>query len=65
MNRAYKTAESFPSFLFIGSDGAGEAAYALDLSGKDAAVFEVPFIGLPTDARAIASSFAFFAGSLA
>jgi len=41
--------------FFIGSDGGGEA-YAFDLSRTDATVFEVPFIGLPTDARAIASS---------
>jgi len=31
--------------------------YAFDLSRTDATVFEVPFIGLATDARAIASSF--------
>ena len=55
MNRAYKTADFFPNFFFIGSDGGGEA-YAFDLSRPDATVFEVPFIGLPTDARAIASS---------
>jgi hypothetical protein len=36
--------------------GGGEA-YAFDLSRPDATVFEVPFIGLPTDARAIARSF--------
>jgi len=56
MNRAYKTAEFFPNFFFIGSDGGGEA-YAFDLSRTDATVFEVPFIGLPTHARAIARSF--------
>jgi hypothetical protein len=56
MNRAYKTAEFFPNLFFIGSDGGGEA-YAFDLSGSDATVFEVPFIGLPSDARAIAGSF--------
>ncbi len=55
MNRAYKTADFFPNLFFIGSDGGGEA-YAFDLSRTDATVFEVPFIGLPTDARAIASS---------
>ena len=59
MNRAYKTAEFFSSLFFIGSDGGGEA-YAFDLSRTDETVFEVPFIGLPTDARAIASSFASF-----
>lgn len=56
MNRAYKTTEFFPNLLFIGSDGGGEA-YAFDLSRTDATVFEVPFVGLPTDARAIANSF--------
>ena len=56
MNRAYKTAEFFPNLFFIGSDGGGEA-YAFDLSRTDATVFEVPFVGLPTDVRAIASSF--------
>jgi len=56
MNRAYKTAEFFPNLFFIWSDGGGEA-YAFDLSRADATVFEVPFIGSPTDAGAIASSF--------
>jgi hypothetical protein len=56
MNRAYKTAEFFPNLFFIGSDGGGEA-YALDLSRMDATVFEVPFVGFPTDAKAIANSF--------
>ena len=55
INRAYKTAEFFPNLFFIGSDGGGEA-YAFDLSRTDATVFEVPFIGVPPDARAIASS---------
>jgi hypothetical protein len=56
MNRAYNTAEFFPNLFFIGSDGGGEA-YAFDLSRMDATVFEVPFVGFPTDARAIANSF--------
>ena len=56
MNRAYKTAEFFPDLFFIGSDGCGDA-YAFDLSRIDSTVFEVPFIALPADARAIASSF--------
>lgn len=56
MNRAYNTAEFFPNLFFIGSDGGGEA-YAFDLSRTDARVFEVPFVGLPTDASAIANSF--------
>ena len=56
MNRAHKTAKFVPDLFFIGSDGGGEA-YAFDLSRPDATVFEVPFIGLPTDARVIASSF--------
>lgn len=55
-NRAYKTAEFFPKLFFVGSDGGGEA-YALSLSERDSTVFEVPFVGLPTDARVIASSF--------
>ncbi len=59
MNRAYKTTEFFPNFFFIGSDGGGEA-YAFDLSRTDATVFEVPFVGLSTHARAIASSFELF-----
>lgn len=37
MNCAYKTAEFFPNFFFIGSDGGGEA-YAFDLSCRDATV---------------------------
>jgi SMI1 / KNR4 family (SUKH-1) len=56
MNRAYQTAELFPNLFFIGSDGGGEA-YAFALSRTDATVFEVPFVGLPTDASAIANSF--------
>ena len=54
-NRAYKTAEFFPSLFFVGSDGGGEA-YALHLSDRDSTVFEVPFVGMPNDARVIASS---------
>jgi hypothetical protein len=56
MNLIYKTAEFFPGLFFIGSDGGGEA-YAFDLSRRDGTVFEVPFVGFPTDARAIANSF--------
>src|SRR3954451_19715098 len=56
MNRAYKTEEFFPDFFFIGSNGGGEA-YAFDLSRIDAGVFEVPFIGLPTEAKPISNSF--------
>ena len=55
-NRGYKVAEFFPNFFFIGSDGGGEA-YAFDISGDDARVFEVPFIGKPSDARAIVETF--------
>jgi len=55
-NRGYKVAEFFPNFFFIGTDGGGEA-YAFDISGDDATVFEVPFIGMPSDASAIADSF--------
>ena len=51
----YRVAEFFPNFFFIGTDGGGEA-YAFDISGDDATVLEVPFIGMPTDARRIADS---------
>lgn len=54
-NFAYKTAEFFPKLFLVGSDGGAEA-YALSLSETDSTVFEVPFVGLPTDARVIASS---------
>jgi hypothetical protein len=56
-NRGYKVTQFFPNFFFIGSDGGGEA-YAFDISGDNATVFEVPFIGMPSDANAIADSFA-------
>ena len=62
-NRAYKTAEFAPNLFLIGSDGGGEA-YAFDVSGDDPQVFEVPFIGMPSHARAIASSFHSFIGTL-
>jgi hypothetical protein len=62
MNRAYKTVDFFPDLFFIGSDGGGEA-YAFDLSRTDATVFAVPFVGLPSDARAIANSFDSFLAS--
>ena len=55
-NRSYKTREFFPNFFFVGSNGGGEA-YALKLSEGLSRVFEVPFIGLPSDARVVASSF--------
>lgn len=45
-NRGYKVEEFFPNFFFIGTDGGGEA-YAFDISGDDATVFDVPFIGMP------------------
>jgi hypothetical protein len=54
-NRGYKVAEFFPNFVFIGTDGGGEA-YAFDISRNDETVFEVPFIGKPSDASAIADS---------
>jgi hypothetical protein len=57
-NRGYNVAEFFPDMFFIGTDGAGEA-YAF-VSGTDGALFEVPFIGLPSDARMIADSFESF-----
>jgi hypothetical protein len=56
VNREYKTAEFFPNLFLIGSDGGGEA-YAFDVSENEPTVFEVPFIGVSSDARAIASSF--------
>ena len=58
MNRGYNLAEFFPEMFFIGTDGAGEA-YAF-VSGTDGAWFEVPFLGLPSDARMIADSFESF-----
>ena len=54
-NRGYKVAEFFPTFFFIGTDGGGEA-YAFDVSRDDPTVFEVPFIGMPSDANVIANS---------
>ena len=55
-NRGYKVEEFFPNFFFIGTNGGGEG-YAFDISGNDATVFDVPFIGMPRDASAIADSF--------
>src|SRR5215469_6585857 len=59
MNRSYKVAQFFPDMFFIGTDGGGEA-YAFKASGNDAAVFEAPFLGRPSDARTIADSFESF-----
>lgn len=59
MNRGYNVAQAFPDMFFIGTDGGGEA-YAFKVSGTEGAVFEVPFIGLPSDARMIADSFESF-----
>ena len=42
--------------FLIGSDGGGEA-YAFDVSRREPTVFQDPFIGMSTDARAIASWF--------
>ena len=53
---AYKVAEFFPNFFFFGTDGGGEA-YAFDTSRGESTVYEVPFIGRPSDARPIADSF--------
>jgi len=62
MNGGYNVAEFFPQLFFIGTDGGGEA-YAFNISGCDTTVFEVPFIGTPSDARMVASSFdSFVAG---
>jgi hypothetical protein len=44
-----------PKPFFIGTDGGGEA-YAFNISASNPTVFEVPFIGLPSDARMIARS---------
>jgi len=59
MNRSYNVAQFFPDMFFIGTDGGGEA-YAFKVSGSDSAVFEVAFVGLPSDARMIADSFESF-----
>jgi hypothetical protein len=60
MNCGYNVAQTFPDMFFIGTDGGGEA-YAFKVSGTEgAAVFEVPFVGLPSDARMIADSFESF-----
>jgi len=59
MNRGYNVAQFFPDMFFIGTDGGGEA-YAFKFSGTEGAVFEVPLIGLPSDARMIADSFESF-----
>ena len=55
-NHSYEVPESFPNFFFIGTNGGGEA-YAFDISGNDPRVFEVPFIGMPSDAKPVADSF--------
>lgn len=52
----YKVAEFLPNFFFFGTDGDGDA-YAFDTSRGDSTVYDVPFIGMPTDARPIADSF--------
>jgi hypothetical protein len=62
-NREYNVAEFFPNLFLIGSDGGGEA-YAFNVSGDDQTLFEVPFIGLPSDARAVADSFDAFISAL-
>jgi len=59
MNCTYKVTQFFPDMFFIGTDGGGEG-YAFKVSGNDAAVFEVPFVGQPSDARMIADSFESF-----
>jgi hypothetical protein len=62
-NRGYDVAEFFSNLFLIGTDDGGEA-YAFDVSGNDAAVFEFPLIGMPSDARAIANSFDSFVAAL-
>ena len=63
VNRGYNVAEFFPNLFLIGTDGGGEA-YAFDVSGNDATVFEVPFIAMPSDARVLATSFDSFVAAL-
>jgi hypothetical protein len=63
VNRGYNVAEFFPNLFLIGTDGGGEA-YAFDVSVNDPTIFEVPFIGMPSDARAIADSFDSFVAAL-
>jgi hypothetical protein len=63
VNRGYNVTEFFPNLFLIGTDGGGEG-YAIDVSGNDTSVFEVPFIGMPSDASIIASSFESFATAL-
>jgi hypothetical protein len=63
VNRGYNVAEFFPNLFLIGTDGGGEA-YAFDVSGNEATVFEVPFIGMPSDANAIATSLDSFVAAL-
>ena len=64
MNRGYDVTEFFPNLFFIGTDGGGQA-YAFNISASNPTMFEVPFIGLPSDARIIASSFdSFIAGAI-
>lgn len=59
MNHGYNVSQFFPDMFFVGTDGGGEA-YAFKVSEADGAVFDVPFIGLPSDARMIADSFESF-----
>ena len=59
VNRGYNAAQSFPNMFLIGTDGGGEA-YAFNVSGTEGIVFEVPFIGRPSDATMIADSFESF-----
>ena len=61
MNTGYSVARLFPDLFFIGTDGGGEA-YAFKISGNDGAFFEVPFIGMPRDARITTDSFGSFVG---
>ena len=63
VNRGYNVAEFFPNLFLIGTDGGGEA-YAFDVSANDPTVFVVPFIGMPSDATAIADSFDSFVAAL-
>lgn len=43
LNEAYAVEEFVPGLLLVGSDG-GDTAYALDLTGENSPVVELPFV---------------------
>src|SRR2546430_14172061 len=63
VNRGYNVTEFSPNLFLIGTDGGG-GAYPFDCSSNDPTVFEGPFIGNPSDARAIADSVGSFLAAL-